>query len=91
MRGKRFQISPVAEEDNMSVNSFGSYKETQLVEIPANDVRRNSRTVPALPSDQDRRKYSLAQLTRYVHFHLILIILNCNICKVVTKKSIVIT
>lgn len=63
MRGKRFQISPVAEEDNVSVDSFGSYKETQL-EIPSNDVRRNSRTVPALPSDQDRRKYSLAQLTR---------------------------
>lgn len=63
MRGKRFQISPVAEEDSVSVNSFGSYKETQL-DIPVNDVRRNSRTVPALPSDQDRRKYSLAQLTR---------------------------
>lgn len=65
MRGKRFQITPVAEEDTASVNSYGSFKGTDNhFSIPANDVRRNSRTVPALPTDQDRRKYSLAQLTR---------------------------
>lgn len=62
---QRFQITPVTEEDSASVGSYGSFRgQDPLGLVTPTNVRRNSRTVPALPSEQDRRKYSLAQLTR---------------------------
>lgn len=73
MKTRRFQIGPVTDtlssptEEN---NVYGSFRGTNGVtptatyEVENENERRNSRTVPALPSDENRRKHSLQQLTR---------------------------
>lgn len=55
----RFTVSRVPQN-----NDAGSFRNEVQLNVDNLNARRNSRTVPALPSDSDRRKFSLAQLTR---------------------------
>jgi len=62
---QRFQVQVTSQAVESSPNAEnGSYLKNNLSDFEAQNVRRNSRTVPALPSDNARRKSSLGQLTR---------------------------
>jgi hypothetical protein len=60
---ERFTVTPIRENGANDKTKTESFRNEVHLNVN-NYIRRNSRTVPALPVDGERRKFSLAQLTR---------------------------